>query len=591
MSVLKSGFKRLPSTPLSPTLLLKTPDVAFWFCISFIAPLYFGLISFFYATSSDYIVQDDARIHVVWLQRLIDPDLFVNDAIATYLEAIQPAGYGILFKLVAAFGIEPLFFAKIAPLMLALVATAYLFWVALRILPVPMSGFLVTLILNQNIWIRDDLISTAPRAFIYPIFSAFLYYLLKDDKVCYLLALGLLGLFYPQMMLVSMGLLTLRLIRWRGAMPTLPNRFADYIPWLVALCLTGGLLLFFSGQVESQVGRLTNLSEMRTWPEFQQGGRGEYFGVSLSDFLFTGSSGIRFPLLPPVILLGFLLPWVVWRSRLRAALPLSSHITQHVSVLGHLAVSAVSLFLLAHLIFPVLFLPSRYSFYSARFTLIIASGIMLTLVMERWLAWLHQRWVRGRWTLLQKTKAGLSLGLAIAIITTPAVPSLFLGGQGWRVGIAPGLFKFVASSPKDTLATSLITDINDNIPAFSQRSVLTGREFALPFHVEFYDEMRQRMTDMVEAQYSPDLQAVKAFIDAYGVDLWIVSKEFAQPAYLDGQVWLLGSSVSGTVMNAQAALKKGLQPALTQTLDICATFVEGDAVVLDGRCIRQLSGN
>ncbi len=556
--------------------------------MSFIAPLYFGLISFFYATSSDYIVQDDARIHVVWLQRLIDPDLFVNDAIATYLEAIQPAGYGILFKLVTALGIEPLFFAKIAPLILALIATAYLFWVALKILPVPMSGFLVTLILNQNIWIRDDLISTAPRAFIYPIFSAFLYYLLKDAKVFYLLALGLLGLFYPQMMLVSTGLLTVRLIRWRGVALSLPSRFRDYIPWLAALCLTGGLLLFFSGQVESQVGRLTNLSEMKAWPEFQQGGRGEYFGVSLSDFLFTGSSGIRFPLLPPVILLGFFLPLVVWRSRLYAALPLSAQITRHVGVLGYLTVSAVSLFLLAHLIFPVLFLPSRYSFYSARFTLIIASGIMLTLMLERWLAWWHRRWMTRRWTWLHRVKAGLSLGLAIAILTTPAVPFLFLGGQGWRVGTAPGIFEFVANSPKDTLVVSLITDINDNIPAFSQRSVLTGREFALPFHVELYNEMRQRMGDMVEAQYSPDIGVVQAFIETYGIDLWIVSKNFTKPTYLDRQVWLLGSSVKELVTKVQAELRQGLQPALAQAIPACSTFAEGDMVVLEGRCITQL---
>ncbi len=96
----------------------------------------------------------------------------------------------------------------------------------------------------------------------------------------------------------------------------------------------------------------------------------------------------------------------------------AAHITDKVSVLGYLTVSAVSLFLLAHLIFPVLFLPSRYSFYSAR-------------------------------------------------------------------------------------------------------------------HVEFYDEMRQRLAALVTAHYSADLSEVQSFISTYGIDLWVVSKDFTNPTHIE----------------------------------------------------------
>lgn len=582
MNALKSGFKRLPSQPS-----LKDPAVAFWFGVSFIAPLYFGLISLFYATAFDHIVQDDARIHVVWLQRLTDPALFSDDPMAFYFGAIQPAGYKLLFNLVAALGIEPLTFAKFAPLILAAIATAYLFWVALMILPVPMAGVFTTLLLNQNIWIRDDLIATAPRSFIYPIFAAFLYYLLKDKKLFYLLALGILGLFYPQMMLVSLGVLTFRLIRWDRYRPSLPRRFRDYSIWLVAFIITGGLLLFFSGQVAHQVGRLTNLSEMKVWPEFQQDGRGEYFGVSLSDFLFTGSSGIRFPLLPPIILLGFLLPLALTNSRLQKALPLAARITPKVRILSDLTLSATGLFLLAHLIFPVLFLPSRYSFYSARFTLIIASGIMLTLVVSERLKWLSRQWRIRQWTLARRAKVWLSIAFAVAVVVTPAVPNLFLGGQGWRIGTTPDIFEFIARSPKDSLVASLVTEVNDNVPAFSERSVLVGREFALPFHVEFYSEMRQRAEDLVAAQYSTDLDVVQSFIEKYGIDIWIVTQNFAEPAYLDGQSWLLGSSVQGTIAEVKESMAQGIEPAIARTIPLCSTVTEANLVVLDAQCIAR----
>ncbi len=584
MNALKSGFKRLPSQPS-----LKDPVVAFWFGLSFIAPLYFGLISLFYATASNYVVQDDARIHVVWLQRLIDPALFPNDPMAFYFGAIQPVGYKFLFGIVAALGVEPLTFAKFAPLILGAIATAYLYWVALMILPVPISGLLTTLLLNQNIWIRDDLIATAPRSFIYPIFAAFLYYLLQDKKLFYLLTLGLLGLFYPQMMLVSLGLLTFRLIRWNGYRPALPKRFQDYGAWLIAFIITGGLLLFFSSQVADQVGRLTNLSEMRAWPEFQQDGRGEYFSVSLSDFLFTGSSGIRFPLLPPIILLGFLLPLAFINSRFQKTFSLAARITPNVRVLADLTLSATSLFFLAHLIFPVLFLPSRYSFYSARFALIIASGIMLTLVLSEWLKWLSKQWQIRQWALLRHAKVWLSISFAIAVIITPAVPFLFLGGQGWRIGTTPDIFEFIARAPKDSLVASLVAEVNDNVPAFSERSVLVGREFALPFHVEFYSEMRQRAEALVEAQYSTDLSTVQTFIEKYGVDIWIVAQNFAEPDYLDGQSWLLGSSVRSLVVDAKESLQQGLEPAIARTIPSCSTVTEANLIVLEASCIAQLS--
>jgi len=70
-----------------------------------------------------------------------------------------------------------------------------LFGVCLE-LPVPTAGFIATLLLNQSLWMKDDLVSATPRAFVYPLFLAFLYYLRRSLlPVC--VAIALLGLFYP----------------------------------------------------------------------------------------------------------------------------------------------------------------------------------------------------------------------------------------------------------------------------------------------------------------------------------------------------------------------------------------------------------
>ncbi|MEM6452781.1 MAG: hypothetical protein AAF703_20995 [Cyanobacteria bacterium P01_D01_bin.105] len=582
--MIRSAFQ-----PVPPSLSRRT--VAFWFSVSFITPLYYGLISFFYANSSAYIVQDDARYHIVWLQRLIDPNLFPNDVMAEYYSAIQGIGFRAFYALAASFGIEPLTFAKIVPLLLALIATVYLFWIALFILPVPICGTLTTILLNQNIWIRDDLISASPRAFVYPLFAAFLYYLLRDAKILCLISLVLLSLFYPQMALVSVGILTLRLVRWDGIRPKLPQRIRDYSFWLSASLLTVGALLLFSHQVAEQAGRLTSLAEMRAWPEFQQGGRGEYFGLPFLSFWFDGLSGLRFPLYPPIIWLGAMLPLVVWKVPhfFHKAFPLSGAIAAEVRVLGQLLVSSLAFFFLSHIIFPALYLPSRYSFYSTRFVLIIASGVMLTLVMQCWVGWLARQWQRWRrWSGLDFVRVMVSVGFAIAVVVAPSIPSLFLNGQSWEVGEPASLYEFLAQTPKDTMIASLVREVNDDIPAFSQRSVLVGREFALPYHVNFYGEMRRRMRDLVTAQYSPDLSEVKAFIDSYGVDVWILANDFTETDYLAQQGWLLNSSESAAVVEARNSLDDR-QPAITSAIPTCSSYTEAGLIVLEADCIAQIS--
>ncbi|MBE9064039.1 hypothetical protein [cf. Phormidesmis sp. LEGE 11477] len=584
MNIIKSAFRTVAFRSL------KDPTVAFWFGFSFITPLYYGLISFFYSTSSAYIVQDDARYHIVWLQRLIDPDLFPNDVMADYYGAIQGIGFRSFYSLFASFGIEPLAFAKIVPLLLALIATAYLFWVALFILPVPICGALTTIIFNQNIWIRDDLISASPRAFVYPLFAAFLYYLLKDSKIFCLASLGLLSLFYPQMALVGVGILTLRLIRWDGTTPKLPRRFRSYAFWLLALVMVGGALLLFSHQVEQQAGRLTSLAEMKAWPEFQPGGRGAYFGMPFLSFWFDGLSGLRFPLYPPIIWLGAMLPLVVWKVPhfFHKAFPLSGATTTDVRLLGQLFVSSMGFFFLSHIIFPTLYLPSRYSFYSTRFVLAIASGVMLTLVMQCWVGWLVRQWQRWqRWNLLDFARIAVSVGFAIAVVVAPSIPILFLKGQSWEVGKPAGLYDFLSEFPKDTMVASLVQEVNDDIPAFAQRSVLVGREFALPYHADFYAEMRRRMRDLVNAQYSLELSEVQSFIDRYGVDIWILSEDFTNADYLAQKDWLLYSSEKAVVVEANNRLNQGSSPALIQAIPACSIYAEANLIALDGECITN----
>lgn len=546
-----------------------------WFALSLLVPLHYGFWSWRYLHSDPYIVQDDVRLHLVWMQRWIDPRLFANDAIADYFNTIQLPGFQALYGALAQLGIGPLVAASVLPTVLSLIATVYLFRLAHLLLPLTAAGFWVTLIFNQNIWIKDDLISATPRAFVYPLFAAFLYYLAKRAYLGCGVTLVLQGLVYPQLLLVSVGTLTLRLGRWRGRLQ-LSRCWQDYVLWLTGLALALAVAVVFSSAVSAQYGPVATAAQMQALPEFHQGGRAEYYSIPPIYFWFRGASGIRIPLFPPIILIALALPvlFYTWRP--------TRQITSHITLLRDVALASVGLFGLAHLAFSRLYLPSRYSYYSARVVMAIATGLMLTLFLQQFWRW-WRRPVGKQWA---KGLAGGLVGLALlVVVTVPLIPSLFLSGQNWVEGQYPGLYDFLARQPKSTLVASLTREA-DNLPAFAQRSVLFSRELALPYHPGFYAPMSLRLRDIVQAQYSPQLSKVNEVIETYGVDFWLLDRQFDQAAYLRNRDWLMHTVVRAEVAEQIDQLQTGQTPALAETVGDCTALAEKDLVLLDAACIR-----
>jgi hypothetical protein len=78
---------------------------------------------------------------------------------------LAPRGYKVFDSLMAKVGFEPIFLAKIMPLILAIVAPVYLFFFCLEIISNPRVAFLSYLFFNQLIWLNDDLVLATPRAF------------------------------------------------------------------------------------------------------------------------------------------------------------------------------------------------------------------------------------------------------------------------------------------------------------------------------------------------------------------------------------------------------------------------------------------
>ncbi len=561
----------------------------FWLALSWLCALVYPIAALKQAFASEYIISDDARQHVFWLYRYLDGDLFPNDLIADYFQSVAPAGYTLFYRSFAALGIEPLLLAKLLPIALASIATLYCFGLCLQLFPIPAAGFVASFLFNQNLWMRDDLASGTPRAFLNPIFLAFLYYLVRRQLIPVIATIVLLGLFYPQYVLVASGILVLFPLTTDIEIDTKERRtllgnesilLPDFLSSILtrkknAIALLFAFLILLPYALKtSDFGPVIDVETAKQLPEFLPGGRVRFFYDDFGRFWLSGGrSGLQPALDPPLLCAGLLLPFLLaWKRRF----PLLLQTRSSSRILLDLTLSSLFWFFAAHAFLFKLHLPSRYTQHSLRIVFSLAAAIALLSVLDAVL----------KWAISRQENAAISRIVALSL-TTLIVHQLFFyqlsldnfPKTSYIVGTTPEVYQFFAQQPPESLVASLSVEAN-NLPSFARRSILVGDEYAIPYHWGYYQQFQTRSRDLVVAQYSSNLAEVQDFIQRYGVDFWLLDRGWLSPEYADNSDWI--ERYDRTV---EDRLKKGDQPALTKMRDRCTIFESEAAIVLDANCI------
>jgi hypothetical protein len=544
-----------------------------WFGLSLGFALYYGSLALQKAFQAEYVVQDDAREYVFWMQQFLDPTLLPNDLIAQYFKSITPPGYAAFYHGMAIVGVQPLWLSKVLPVGLGLITTFYSFALCLRLFPFPITGFITTLLLNQSLWSRDDLGSATPRAFVTPLFLAFLYYLLCNQRLGILIALVLQALIYPPLVFITIALLCCTL--WDENARRLDFNQLKF----VGVCIGfSAIALLPYALSSSQFAPLITRAQAWAMPELHPGGRHPFFNPNPWAFWLIGEhSGILPPLMPPLIWLGILLP-ILMRYPLR--FPLVQQINHRIAILPKMVWVALGLFAAAHLLLLKLFFPTRYTTHTFRIVLVIAAGIVLTILLDTLLRACETLAVQHHWIALG-TRLTLITMTMLILLASPQVSKGF-PRTNVRVVKDASLYQFLKTQPKDTLVATLSDEAN-NIATFAQRSVLFSKEHSLPFHLGYYRQIRQRILDVMQAQYSSDLRAVKQTIDKYQIKLWLIDQSAFTPLYLTNSAWLSSFEPEFTI--ALTHLQKGKVPALAK-LSQCSVFNTPQLMLLDTACIK-----
>ena len=550
-----------------------------WLGLSLFFTVIYSLLALNLAFETDYVVQDDARQHIFWMSRFIDPELFKNDLIADYYQSVSPWGVKTLYRGVAMLGIEPQLFNKFLPGILALIFTVFAFAVSLELLPIPFGAFITAILFNQNVWAQRGVISGTAKDFVYPLYFIFLYFWLRRSLVGICLTVLLASIFYPPTVLIFAGALFLQLWQVKGFIPRLnPDRRVLLFSG-IGLALSFVLLLPYALS-SGEYGPTVTLEQARNIPQFANGGRTSFFDDNLWEYWISGRrTGLRLyqSFVPHLAVAGLFLPLLYkFPQRFR----LLDQISPKISYLKDLLLASLGWFFIAHAVLFKLYLPSRYIARTLRVVMAIAAAMVLMALLEAIL-----RWAMNHSSNQTKSLTALSATalLMVLLLGYPLTEESFLDA-GYEKGKHPELYEYIKAQPKDTLIASVAREA-DNISSFSNRSVLSSEEHAIPYHMGYFQPLRKRIFDSIEAQYTPKFTVVKDFIQRYEVDLWLIDKSSLNVEYLAGNRWLIDQQP--VTQQAIKQLEAGTIPAIASLQDACTVFEDDRYRVLETECILE----
>jgi hypothetical protein len=471
------------------------------------------------------VIDDDARQHVYWTYRFQDPTLFPDDVLTTFISAPQvaPPGYQALYAIGARL-MDALLFSQLLSLGLLLWCVWLMWRIGLQGGGTQSSAFAAGLLLFYVLYSSSG---GLPKSFGFPLLLLGIYLAQRQAFT------GLAGLFvlqsvlYPPILLNTGALAAATWWRaWRqGTQPTIWRQ------WLIlglGVGLAASVLVtVYTALPAPSFGHMVTRQQAAAMPEFSRQGRTAFYGDTPLQTFLNDRAGIGAERLYGFLLILVLIAAIRWPAPV--VVP---------PVVQDLVWTSAVLFGLAHLVLFKLHLPARYVIY----TLPVAILILIATHGRGTRSALYNRWpVLGRgpaWLARHRVWSWLGLGvLAIAFVYAQnryiaAVDPLTI--QVSRPALR--LYHYLHTLPKDVLIAGHPLEM-DNIPLFAQRKVLVNQELSLPYFLDYYIPVRQRLLDTLLAYYAAEPQAVQRFAQHYGVDYIVLNMQHFTPAFLSGTIY------------------------------------------------------
>lgn len=459
---------------------------------------------------SPYVINDDIRQQVYWMQKWQDPDLYKDHYLTEYAQNYVPWGIQAVYK-GASYFINPVQFSKILTAVLFVMTAGLLFVLAVS-LGDELTGLLTVCVFFYFGFFLGAISGGLSRGFVFPLLILYLIFLARGKTVSGGCVLILQALFNPYLFvlcLVTHGLFLLH-SRWRLY---INRRHPEYchdrfpsIPFLLELLpvIIGIALIFFKYRIfqNKMFGTIVSKAEMVGHVEYTAAGRYEIIPVPSVFFEFirpflqnlpVGLMSIIAFVAGVVIFLSLII--MGWRTEVVIRR------VKELKIFVYLLVASVLLYFLARLFLMDLFLPRRYLEYSFTVFYCVLAGLLIRSAVE----------------VCKINRHVVTLSILLIILG-----ALRLHGVGlFDYRAQASLYHFFQTTPKDSYIAGH-PDLMDNIMTFSKRKVFVSYELSHPWYGKYWSTVKPWTYDFFNAYYSENAYELKQFCRKYNIDYFVV---------------------------------------------------------------------
>ncbi|MDD5609965.1 MAG: hypothetical protein PHH69_00280 [Candidatus Omnitrophica bacterium] len=452
--------------------------------------------------TSKYIIHDDVVQYVPPIYALhkgaLNDALLDNDLMLKYMVIKDSPGHLYLYYIFSFF-IDPLALSKVLPFILAPLGAVLLFLIGKKLKNTTVGFFssFIFLFYIWTLWFGGFLAGGYAKAFAFPIFFFFLYFLLSKNQIGCLAVLIMQILFYPPVAVISLMIYLFDLLEKKG------NAKKEILFFIISSLVCFILAYLIYKRPNDFLGPEVSLSEMLRMPEFGPFGRDPLFGSGILNFLKSEDMSSIF--LSPVM------PYLS-ACFLIAAFYLGKKLFRLPAIIFHIFITGIIAFLLAYIFLFFLFFPGRYLEYTLPIFLILVSAFAI----EKLIASTDSR----------KIRAFLYI-FFICMITSLNIPYLKENVFNYN----RLFYKFVMTTPEDSLIAGHPYDM-DPVTTFTKRKVLVQFELSNAWYKNYYSKVEERTRDLFGAYYSDSLGDIYKFFKKYNINYLVVNKSYFNAEYL-----------------------------------------------------------
>jgi hypothetical protein len=236
---------------------------------------------------------------------------------------------------------------------------------------------------------------------------------------------------------------------------------------------------------------------------------------------------------------------------------------------GALAIPGLVLFVLAHAFAFWLYLPARYGAMTLRLNyafviaMCVGAGI---LAVARWI--------------ISIDRTGFATASVVGLLLIAFFLSSSQKGQVFERTRAQGIHEWLLTTPKDTVVAGFASEM-DWVPAFGRRSVFSALELIVPYKIENFELMAERMSRLGPALYAPDSSNLAQMLKNDKIDYILINRDAAQELK-DVSRWARNVPV---LRRSRDWLRGRGKPFFSDLMPKCYRAQTADLILLDAACL------